>query len=186
MADKEPGFAPADLTDARNRYEWNSRYPPGAWAQFIFEGFYILCLLAFIPVALFLFWRGEVQEWLGVSTGQEDTVARLAFAWLGGMLGGTLFAGKWLYHTVAKGTWHRDRFLWRLLTPHLSAGLAFSLLLLVTSGLIGFLDTDYLRQPTVVVGLAILFGYFSDNATAALARLAESILGEPLSQRRSD
>lgn len=38
-------------------------------------------------------------------------------AGLGGLLGGLVFCGKWLYHSIAKGRWHQDRRMWRFL-PH--------------------------------------------------------------------
>ena len=37
--------------------------------------------------------------------------------WMVGSVGGTIFAIKWLVHSVANGLWHQDRFLWRVFVP---------------------------------------------------------------------
>lgn len=100
-----------------------------------------------------------------------------SYAALGGLLGGVLFALKWLYHSVAKGTWNRDRRLWRVFAPLISSGLSFAVLSLGIAGLIPLVDEAQLRRPSTIVGTSFLVGYFSDNAIAALAELAKRLFG---------
>jgi hypothetical protein len=93
------------------------------------------------------------------------------------MLGGTLFAIKWLYHVVAKELWNLDRRLWRLFTPHISGGLAFAVIALVSSGILRMFDAEALSRNSVVVGLGFLVGYFSDSAVAKLTEISEALFG---------
>ena len=105
----------------------------------------------------------------------SQTFTRNALAWLGGSLGGTLFAMKWMYHTVAKQLWNLDRQLWRYFTPHISGGLAF-----VT---IALMDSSEAFNPNIfasnerTVALGFLVGFFSDNALAKLAEIADTLFG---------
>ena len=98
-------------------------------------------------------------------------------AWLAGMLGGTLFDIKWLYHTVARQLWNMDRRLWRFFTPHISAGIAFAMVAVASSGLLRLFDRQAMQSPEMVIGLAFLVGYFSDSAAAKLAEIAETLFG---------
>lgn len=173
----DPGFAPADLTDNRPPFEWKSRWPPEAQRGMRLEAVYIAVIFALAFGAIYAIWANRWQ--FGLSEAEYRTLAHYAYAFLGGLLGGTLFDLKWLYHSVAKGKWHRDRRYWRLFTPFISAGLAFGFFSLASSGLLPLVDSDELRQSgAMVIGLSFLVGYFSDNATAAMARLADRLFGE--------
>ena len=94
---------------------------------------------------------------------------------MGGSLGGTLFTIKWLYHVVARELWNLDQRLWRLFTPHISGGLAFAVIALVSSGMMKIFDVKATHSPSVVVGMAFLVGYFSDNAVAKLTEIAATL-----------
>jgi preprotein translocase subunit Sec61beta len=177
-AGDDPRFAPRDLGDGREKWEWQSRYPRRAWLQISLELIYLFCILALAPITLFLIWRGTAQSWLSISGARSDAFARQGYAWVAGTLGGTLFAMKWLYHGVAKGWWSRDRLPWRLMAPHLSGALSFALLAFLASGLIGFFDEQRLRTPEFIVAVGFLVGYFSDQALGGLAILAKNIFGE--------
>jgi hypothetical protein len=102
---------------------------------------------------------------------------KYGFAWTGGSLGGVLFDLKWLYHTVARGSWHLDRRLWRIFTPHISGGLSFFVLALVASGGLRIFDSKATDSLSLVLGLAFLVGYFSDSAIAKLTEVAETLFG---------
>ena len=120
-------------------------------------------------------WLGWHASWLELSEARAATFARCAYAWLGGTIGGVLFAMKWLYHSVAKTTWHVDRSPWRYLTPHISGGLAFATVTILNSL---FATT----QAAAVSGeralsMGILVGLFSDSALAKLSEVAETLLG---------
>lgn len=177
-ARQQPGFAPADLSDGREKLEWKTRYPDrGAKLGIIAEAAYLAILLFGLPVLLVLTWLGTFNDVLSLNNHDYHVLATFGEAWLAGTLGGAVFSMKWLYHTVGHGSWHADRRLWRIFTPVVSGVLAFALIALVTSGLFDVLDSEKLRTPSAVVGLSFLLGYFSDNTIAKLAELAERLLG---------
>ena len=91
------------------------------------------------------------------------------FAWIGGTFGGLVFAGKWLYHTVARGYWNLDRRLWRVLTPHLSGILALFIVIIFSSDIFNECQTYSIHKSC---GIGFLVGYFSDNAIGKLSELA--------------
>ena len=176
--DKTPGFAPADITDNRKLWDWEPRYPPEARKAIRFEAVYLAVSLLSIPPLLLAFYcRIPAIAWALLNPSAQSAVERYGLAWLGGGLGGTLFALKWLYHVVAHGLWNHDRRLWRLFTPHISGGLAFATIALVSSGLMRIFDTSAFSRNSMVVGLSFLVGYFSDNAVAKLTEIANTVFG---------
>lgn len=175
--DHVPGFAPDEPTDERELGEWASRYSdPEAHRAIVFEAIFVwvalaVSILAIVAVAVTLRMLPEQQ------LRQFGPIAPFALAYLGGMLGGTLFSMKWLYHTVAKGIWNRDRRLWRTFTPFLSGGASLTVILLCASGAIPLFGPELVRTEVGALGLSVVFGYFSDRAFSALERLAEDNLG---------
>lgn len=96
---------------------------------------------------------------------------------LSGMVGGSCFALKWLYHSVAKGLWNRDRILWRLIVPILSGTVAVFVSMLVASGILSLIDSKFFSNFYGVTGVGWLIGYFSDNVLASLQKLAHKWFG---------
>ncbi len=94
-----------------------------------------------------------------------------------GMIGGSCFALKWLYHSVAKGLWNRDRVLWRLIVPILSGAVAMFVSMLVASGILSLIDSKFFSNFYGVTGVGWLVGYFSDNVLASLQKLAHKWFG---------
>jgi len=174
---RAPGFAPDEPTDDRKLGEWKTRYPSEARAAIRLEAFLvwlflaisILLILAVTTESVGLLALVKSKPWLAVSP--------FVLAFAGGMLGGTLFTMKWLYHSVAKGLWNRDRRLWRVFTPFLSAGASLAIILLCASGALPFFGPELVKTNIGALGLSIVFGYFSDRAFSALERLAEDNLG---------
>lgn len=177
--DRDPAIV--DPTDRRPVGDWQTQYPNSfARRRQLLEGTYLaLLLICGGPVLLFLLWSEHLGDWLGLHAEQAESFRTYGFAWTGGLLGGAVFSMKWLYHSVAHGIWHRDRLIWRLAAPHLSAAFAFSLLTLATSGIVEVIDLDVLRRPSAMVGIAFLLGHFSDLTVARLARTARNLLGTP-------
>src|SRR5271157_4563255 len=102
----DSGFAPEDLTDDREPGDWRSKYEPEAW-KFIFqETAYLVGLMISALALMLLVWLRYPQYRLHLPARETQIFSRYAFAGLSGGLGGALFAMKWLYHTVAKRTWH--------------------------------------------------------------------------------
>lgn len=171
------GFAPSDINDGRERYDWESRYPLTALNAIRTERWILFVLLYGIPLLMVLIWSGWIWGDLGLGPTRYSLLARFCYAWLGGMLGGTLFDLKWLYHSVAKGMWHQDRSLWRFFTPHISGALAFSFVALISSNLLRIFDQTTFTSSISVVSVSFLVGYFSDSAIAKLTEIAETLFG---------
>lgn len=176
MDDTEPReHGASDHGDKRERYDWESRYPKQARRAMHVEAAYLALVLIGSAAGIYLAWSGCLEGLPCLDDKEHATLKRYAEAWAAGTLGGTLFALKWLYHTVAVGEWHLDRRIWRFVTPHLSGGLAFAIMALASSEILVILDQDRLQKPATVVALSFLVGYFSDNAVGALTRLAKRL-----------
>jgi hypothetical protein len=107
---KVPGFGASDPTDNRKLLDWKSRYPPEAWKEIRLEAFYLGTILFGIPWLLLGFHAHSPHLlWACLGLSSQEAVSRFGLAWAGGMLGGTLFAIKWLYHVVARELWNLDR-----------------------------------------------------------------------------
>jgi len=178
MSHSEPEFAPADPTDGHQPGEWQSKYPdPAAQRGIHGEACYLAVLFFAAPLLALVLWLDYPKGWLHLSDAKYRTLFRYGLAWVGGMFGGVLFDIKWLYHSVARQSWHIDRRLWRLFIPHISAGLSCAVIALISSGLIRIFDHHATESPALVFGLAFLVGYFSDNTIAKLAEVAGTLFG---------
>lgn len=96
-----------------------------------------------------------------------------------GGLGATIFATKWLYHSVARKKWHRDRILWRLNVPLIGAVLAVFVCFLFARAFGITFEKDTLTIATIaqLTGFSFLVGLFADGVLASLERLARKIFG---------
>ena len=169
-------FAPTDYTDGRELLDWESHYPPLAKRAIRVE---IAYLATGVVVSLTILFGIGIRFHERLLDGQE---AQLAFACYlsaiaAGYLGGALFSVKWLYHTIAKKTWHLDRRPWRFLSPLLSSGLALAVMLMVQAQLVSVLNKDFVATPVGSSALGFLVGYFTDNTLAKLTEIAESLFG---------
>ena len=183
--EKIPGFGASDPTDNRRLLDWKSRYPAEAAKEIRIEAIYLGSLLLLVPFLLLAFFcHFPWFIWRSLDVSAQSTITRYGLAWVGGMLGGTLFAIKWLYHVVAREMWNLDRRLWRLFTPHISGGLAFAVIALVSSGIMRVFDSRATNSHSVVVGLAFLVGYFSDSAVAKLTEIADTLFGTSRSKEK--
>jgi len=174
----------ASLTDGRDPGEYETRYPVSAWIQIGLEMVYLLALegfalFALIAMALYVLHGaqgGAIFDFIGPYKGNERLVAYASIGLSGGC-GGCTFALKWLYHTVAKRQWNRDRVIWRLTVPISSALLAVFSGLMIISGLVPFLSHAALMVPTTGAAYGFFVGLFSDNVLAALQKIAFNVFG---------
>ena len=173
-----PGFAPNDLSDDRKPGDWQTRYADRTAQRGIRrEALYLWALLLLVPAFLFVCWLGVPGKWCGLDAGRSTTLSLYLYSWLGGTLGGTLFATKWLYHSVAKNIWNQDRFWWRLLTPHIAGGLGFTAIVIIRSSVFQVFNATSVSMPTVAVSIGFLAGYLSDGVAAKLSDLAQTFFG---------
>lgn len=174
-----------DLADGREKGHWQSRHNGTAWLQIVVELVY-LCVVLGICIVLLLdgvstnLTTNEATDQvrssllgLQFSTSSANWIA-LALA---GMIGGTVFDLKWLYHSVAKGSWNQDRILWRLIVPWNSAMVSLFTGFLFASGVVPFLRNETFSEIYTLLGFGFVFGYFSDNILAAMQNLAQKMFG---------
>jgi hypothetical protein len=182
---KIAGFGQSDPSDNRELGDWTSRYTdPAARRGIRVEAIYLGVLLCLTPIAMLVLWLGWPQGWLHLSDQKYAKLLRYGLAWFSGVLGGTLYDAKWLYHSVARQLWHLDRRIWRIFTPHISGGLAFVVISLIASGLLKIFDNHAVDSNAMVIGIGFLVGYFSDSAIAKLAEIAETLFGTSRSREK--
>lgn len=171
-------FAPLNVnTDGRDKGKWESRYCNEAKKEIRIEaflvGFVFICTLVF----LFLTWNGWLFSSLtdGCNTCSHKTFNKYAYFFLGGLLGGVMFAVKYLYKVVSHGYWHLDRRLWRIFSPFLSGGLALALGAMLDSGILGL--TTKTNSGSGYLSVGFIAGYFADSALAKMQEVADTVFG---------
>ena len=167
----------SDLTDGREKGDWKTRYDDEKAQKAInWEKRYLITLFIsnlLVSVLLGLLFNGYIISFESICKLSEFKI--YCFAFLGGMLGGTVFSMKWLYHGVAKNTWNIDRRLWRLLTPLLSSVVALIIIMLLNSDILKSSNTYASIYKSFAVGF--LAGYFSDSAIGKLTEIAQVLFG---------
>jgi hypothetical protein len=165
-------------TDGRKVCEWRSRYEPEARKEIYWEACYLGALFVLSQLLILAFWLGCFHcKVCGMTDEKYVTVCHYAYAWFAGMLGGTMFSAKWLYHAAARAFWNQDRRLWRVFSPHLSAALAFAFYTIIVSGLLKVIDVATMQKPSSIIGCSFLVGYFSDGAIGKLREVSEILFG---------
>jgi hypothetical protein len=159
-----------DPNDGRDELgSWKSRYPREALDIINWEKRYLLILLSVFAVIGFFLGIQYKSHIIGCNFAISPKVHSYLFAWIGGSLGGIVYASKWLYHSVARGLWNEDRRIWRVVSPHLSGIVALMFVLIFCSGIISNVETYSIHKSC---GIGFLVGYFSDNAIGKLSELA--------------
>ena len=181
----QSGSPPKELDDSRDVGEWASRFRWHAWCQISIELIYLVILLTAGSVALLdaALTLPNATDIPGTYVSPLLGLKIKAFAlkwialWIAGLLGGTVFDLKYLYHSVAKGLWNCDRLLWQLIVPFNSAVVALFTGFLVSSGAVPFLRSEAFDTALPNLAFGFIFGYFSDNILAALQNFAKKIFG---------
>jgi len=138
------------------------------------EAGYTLAISISAIALLFCTWSGSVATYLGISGDAAVNLRNYAYFAFAGMLGGTVFGIKYLYRVVARGYWHEDRRLWRLLSPWLSLCVAVVFGTLIEAD---WISLKGIQSGAGRVAIGFLVGYFSDSALAKMHELAEVIFG---------
>jgi hypothetical protein len=163
---------PHDEADGRAKYDWRSRYPHEARVEIRLETLYVVTVLALSLLGVLWVWTGAAASLL-CPTCNETALRKYAYFFSSGVLGGSLFGGKYLYYVVARGFWHQDRRLWRLLSPWLAGSLAFAVGTLMDAGFLGV--TIKSNSPATYIALGFITGYFGDKALAKMREVADVI-----------
>ncbi|MGH8038883.1 MAG: hypothetical protein ACREPD_14185 [Stenotrophomonas sp.] len=172
--------------DERKFLAWETRYPsPRAQGQIRRETYYTVAVVFASIAGLFIAWHGLLAAYASSGCVMCDplTLRRYLYLAFSGLLGGALFALKYLYKVVARGYWNEDRALWRYTSPILSSGLALAIGALTDAGLFGF-ATNQSASGSSFVALGFIVGYFADSASRKMQEVAETLFGHPLKKPR--
>jgi hypothetical protein len=164
-----------DDTDGRKRYQWVSAYPSNAKFQIWCETAFVTLVLAAALTGIYLTWYGTLTDLLACKTCSPITLRRYSYFFFSGMLGSILFGGKYLYHVVARGYWHQDRRLWRVLSPFLAASLAVVIAAAIDSGMLGI--SFRAGSHAACVAMGFFSGYFADKALAKMSEISDVVFG---------
>lgn len=178
--DQGPDVGSADPTDGRDKYKWESSYPPEACAKIRFEAAYIVILILLSLLLIVANWKGMPADIMGATGHGAEVLKRYSYYSFAGLLGGSVFCLKYTYRVVARGYWHMDRRLWRLLSPLTALSLAFVIGALLEASIIS------VRAPlsgAAIIGFGFLIGYFADAAVAKMHEVAEVLFGASSKRR---
>lgn len=170
---------PREDTDNRSLFDPKSNYSPEYIRDQCVEARYIFTLLGLSLLALACIGLGFIDRalsWTGVE--KEILAQARRYEWLsaGGLLGGTVYAAKWLYHAIAKGLWHEDRRTWRYLSPWISLGTTVGIGALIEAGF--FSSKMEPSGSAAIVGTGFLIGYLADRFLAKMKELTQVLFGE--------
>ena len=173
-------------TDGHGLWNPKTKYDQVYRRQQRGEAWYILALLVLSLLFLIFSVLGG-GEWicnLVQSDFPEKRYVRNALIFAAaGLLGGTIYGAKWLYHAVARGLWHEDRKLWRYLSPWISLGTTVGVGALIDAGFFkGIQSGENSVSISTLVGIGFLLGYFSDKALVKMKEMAEVLFGESKSR----
>lgn len=180
-------WRPGDPTDGRQKYQCQSVYPMGCRIEIFCEALYLTCLMFICTYLIIWYVAGDFPLFkVDLHADQLPKTVRdlLAFP-IAGLMGGTMFGLKWQYRVSARGWWHKDRRVWRLCSPWLSAALAMMVGITIDGGLLGLSFSHGVSNPiSTLLSVGFVTGYFADSALAKLQDIASVIFST--SQRESN
>ena len=170
---------PNDPTDGKTHWEFKSRYPFWTRVQIFSEAIYLTLLLLVGLCFLFWIYHGAIAlPCLPIHFSElNDQLKRMITFPIAGLIGGAMFGLKYLYRVSARGWWHEDRRIWRLLSPCLSATLATMVGIVIDGGMLGmsYSHSNAGNPYSTLLGIAFITGYFADSALAKLQDVANVV-----------
>ena len=169
---------PGDPTDGKKRYEFASGYPLLCRIEIFLEAVYLVLLMA-IAAYLVVWYVAGSFPLVAVGIRSDDlpkAVLHLIAFPIAGLMGGTMFGLKWQYRVAARGWWHKDRRVWRLCSPWLSAALAMMIGIAIDGGLFGLsFSQGSMNAASTLLSVGFVTGYFADSALAKLQEIASVV-----------
>lgn len=169
-----------DPTDGRVPYQWETLYPRKAVREIRLESVFLFLLLFLSLFLIFANWQGLLFSHLQVPNGALFSLKKYTYYATAGMLGGVVFGIKFFYRAVARGYWHQDRRIWRIMSPFLAMTLAFAIGALIDANLFA---TRGPSSGPAFVSIGFLTGYFADQANAKMCEIANVIFGSTASKK---
>lgn len=176
---KDHCWNPSDPTDGKDQWEFKSRYPFWTRVQIFSEAIYLTLLLLVGLYLIFWIYHGAIAlpaTDLQFISFNEQLKRMITFP-IAGLVGGAMFGLKYLYRVAARGWWHEDRRIWRVLSPCLSATLATMVGILIDGGMLGmsYSQSNAGNPYSTLLGVAFITGYFADSALAKLQDVANVV-----------
>jgi len=171
----DPDAGTGDPTDGRIEYQWSTRYPRHVRVEIYLESSYLFVLFVCSFFVMFAIWRGWISSYVSVYSSESYILKKYAFYAISGILGGVVFGIKYLYRVVARGYWHQDRRIWRLMSPFIAMAVAFIVGAMIDATLI---TTHVPTSNAAFVSIGFLAGYFADQAVAKMYDIATVIFGK--------
>lgn len=175
-----PRWNPGDPTDGRQKYAFDSAYPIGCRIEIFFEALYLTALMCLGVYLVIWYVGGDFSLFTyALPAGQlPKPIHDLVAFPIAGLVGGTMFGLKWQYRVAARGWWHKDRRVWRICSPLLSAALAMMVGITIDGGLLGLSFSHSPASPTsTLLSVGFVTGYFADSALAKLHDIASVVFG---------
>ena len=174
----DPNASTAEPTDGRQQYEWQSKYPKDAMQIIRFESIYLFILLLMSLLGILLTWNRYLENFLFNPEILDPKIFRIySYYCFAGLLGGTTFSIKYMYRVVARGYWHLDRQIWRLLSPFMSISISFAVGTLISASYIGSDTIKFSHSAASAIGIGFLVGYFADQAIGKMYEIAMVLFG---------
>jgi hypothetical protein len=175
---QQENWNPADPTDGKNKYEFSSGYPFMCRIEIFLEAMYLVVLMVLAAYLVIWYVAGSFPL-VGIGVCGADlpkAVHQLIAFPITGLMGGTMFGLKWQYRVAARGWWHRDRRVWRLCSPWLSAALAMMIGIAIDGGLLGLsFSHEAANATSTLLSVGFVTGYFADSALAKLQDIASVV-----------
>jgi len=172
----------SDATDGREPYDYKSKYPAEALTEIKYEGIYLLFILLFSLFMLFASWAEILPPVRNFTPAQVVTMKKYAYYAFAGMLGGITFGIKYFYRVVARGSWHQDRRVWRLMSPFIATVVAFITGALVESNMA--YENHHFIGGATAVSIGFMAGYFADEAVGKMYEIATVVFGKSATQKK--
>lgn len=175
-----PNAGTGDPTDGRKPYDWSSRYHPTARKEIRYESWYLIIIFICSFVASCF---GCDNSAIPLLSNEPLLVNKFILFASSGMLGGSVFGMKYFYRVVARGYWHQDRRIWRLMSPFMAMAVAFVIGAMIDAS---FITTTKPLSNTAIISVGFLSGYFADDAIGKMYEIANVIFGKSSSTKDGD
>lgn len=179
----DPNAGTRDPTDGRARYDWKTRYPRKAKCEILLESIYLSIIFFISFFLIFTIWKGWFSSLILVSAEDILILKKYGYYALSGMLGGITFSIKYLYRVVARGYWHQDRRIWRLMSPFQAMTLSFIMGAMIDAS---FIPAQRPTSGAATISIGFLVGYFADEAIGKMYEIAKVIFGRTASPKTGD
>ena len=170
-----------DPTDGREKYCWKSKYPDDAIKLIRIEAAIVYSIFFLSVFLVFASWKGWVCGLFILSPEKDGTLKKYSLFASSGMLGGITFGMKYFYRCVARGWWHRDRRVWRIMSPAIAMAISAVIGAMIDSNMMA---THRPLSGPAIFAIGFLSGYFADDAVSKMSEIAKVFFGNGTSRAK--